>query len=241
MKRLIGVIQFLTRITLSKDLPFDPEFRKGIIYFPLVGLMLGLINLAVYWGLQLIFPYSIAVILTLTLYVILTGGLHLDGLGDTFDGFYSNRSRERILEIMRDSRLGTNGLLAIVLVLLLKASALITLGHSQVVYALVYMPVVGRLALVLGSFAVPYARPEGMGNIFIGKIYWGELLFCGFTALVMAILSFKTMVFMVLLFGLARLYQGHCQRKIGGMTGDTLGALCELSEAVYLLFLLLPF
>lgn len=236
MVRFIGILQFLTRITLSKDLPYDEHFKRGIIYFPLVGLVLGGINLLAYRFLIIFFNHSLALLIVLSLYIMLTGGLHLDGLGDTFDGFYSNRPREVILEIMKDSRLGTNGVLAIVMVLMLKIAALFSLNTAQIPWVLLYFPIMGRLALVFGSYNVAYARKEGLGNVFIGKVSPKELLIPGFITIGLTAIDWKNSLFILMLFGFSFLYKRHSNKIIGGMTGDTLGALCELSEVLYLLF-----
>lgn len=239
MNRFIGILQFLTRIPVVQALPFDEEFEKGAVYFPLVGLILGVLLLAFNYILSYFLPPSIGVILTMTLYIFLTGGLHLDGLGDTFDGLYSNRSRERVLEIMKDSRLGTNALLAILIVILIKIVGLQSMGHHQLNIALLLMPVMGRQALVLGSYKVAYARKEGLGNIFIGKVTREQLIITLLTTVIISMISVKSLLFVMLLMGFTYWYKKHTTRIIGGMTGDTLGSLCELTEAIYILFLII--
>ncbi|MBM7614414.1 adenosylcobinamide-GDP ribazoletransferase [Alkaliphilus hydrothermalis] len=239
MYSFIGILQFLTRISVVKALPFNEEFEKGVVYFPLVGLVLGILLVAFNYILSFLLPPSIGVILTVTLYIFLTGGLHLDGLGDSFDGLYSNRPRERVLEIMKDSRLGTNALLAILMILLIKIVGLQSLGEHQLNIALILMPVMGRQALVLGSYHAVYARKEGMGNIFIGKVTTEQLMITLLITILISMISIKSLLFLTLLLGFAHWYKKHTTRIIGGMTGDTLGALCELTEAIYLLFLII--
>lgn len=239
MGRFIGILQFLTRITIVKDLPLDESFHRGIIFFPWVGLLLGAINLLAYSVFSYLFPSALGILLTLSLYIVLTGGLHLDGLGDTFDGFYSNRPREQILDIMKDSRLGTNGLLAIVMVLILKAAALILLKGSDLMIALVHMPIMGRLALAFGCHGAVYGRKSGLGNAFIGKVSNPMLLLVVAMGTLMTFYYPRSLIFIGILYGFSSLYKFHAVQVIGGMTGDTLGALCELSEVLYLLFLLI--
>ena len=103
----------MTRIPIKADIGFDEEFHKSIVYFPLVGFVIGLISFLIGSLALKIFDPFVTSILIVAGEVILTGGLHIDGLGDTFDAIYSNRDKERMLEIMKDSRLGTNSLLAI--------------------------------------------------------------------------------------------------------------------------------
>ena len=100
----------MTRIPIKADVEFDEEFHKSIVYFPLVGFVIGLISFLIGILALKIFDPFVTSILVVAGEVILTGGLHIDGLGDTFDAIYSNRDKERILEIMKDSRLGTNAL-----------------------------------------------------------------------------------------------------------------------------------
>lgn len=238
MKRFILTLQFLTRITVAKDLPYDQDFKKGIIYFPLVGLVLGLILAIAYKGLIYLFPPIITSSLIIGLYVALTGGLHLDGLGDTFDGFYSSRTRERMLEIMKDSRLGTNGVIVIIFSLFLKIYGLTALPQEKAALALVLMPVLGRLALVYGSFQSKYAREEGLGNIYIDKVTGLEVLSATVIASIIALLDWSSLAFIPVLWIFSVLFKVHSKKVIDGMTGDTLGALCELTEVLYVLFLL---
>ena len=238
MSRFILTLQFLTRITLAKDIPYDKNFGKGIVYFPFVGLVLGIILAGAYKGLSFLFPTVITSIIIIVLYVGLTGGLHLDGLGDTFDGFYSSRTRDRILEIMKDSRLGTHWVIVILFNLLLKIFGLATIAQETGIIALIILPIVGRLALVYGSFQSRYAREEGLGHIFIGKVTVKEVIVTTIIASILMTIHWPSLVFIPILWIFASLFKNHCKRVINGMTGDTLGALCELAEALYLLYLL---
>lgn len=247
MKRLIGVIQFMTRIPIGVDIGFDKEFHKGMIYFPIVGFILGLCYyLIALVGLNVFNPY-LATILVLVGEVLLTGGLHLDGLGDTFDGLYSYRDKERILEIMKDSRLGTNGLLAIMLVLMLKAGFIYELIDYHLIWPLILMPAVARTMQVWACYKTKTPREKGMGNIFIGKVSTKRLL--GSTALLMGnglgIIYFFEGGYIPFLLGfiinivgliiLNKLFVRSVYQKIDGITGDILGCICELGELMYLL------
>ncbi|AOY76346.1 adenosylcobinamide-GDP ribazoletransferase [Clostridium formicaceticum] len=238
MQRFILILQFLTRITIAKDLSYDEDFKKGIIYFPLVGLVLGGILAVAYKGLSYGLNATVASILVIALYVALTGGLHLDGLGDTFDGFYSSRPRERILEIMKDSRLGTNGVIVIVFGLLIKIFGLAEVLPSRGLTALILMPVMGRLAIVYGSYNISYARKEGLGNIFIDKITKQEIAVATLLTVLCALLDKNALFFIPILWLFSYLFKKYSKQIIGGMTGDTSGALCELTEILYILYLL---
>ena len=247
MKRLIGIIQFMTRIPIPIDVGLDEDFHKSTIYFPIVGLVLGICYMLVAKiGLALFNPYITAV-LVLASEVILTGGLHIDGLGDSFDGLYSYRDKEKILEIMKDSRLGTNGLLAIVIVFLLKVGFLNSLIEQNILWPILTMPVVARSMQIVASYKTRTPREKGMGNIFIGKVSTSYLI--GVIVLMLGInlgsiylmegqmlyaIQIPTLLIMVV--GV-KLFVRSVYKKIDGITGDILGCICELSELVYLIIL----
>ena len=149
MKSFIMMIQFLTRIPINVNLDIsEDDFLQGIVFFPLVGLIIGMFTVVFhYFGYRLGGTF-LAAVMAVGAEAFITGGLHLDGLGDTFDGIYSNRSRERILEIMKDSRLGTNGALAIILVLLLKVALIHSIAPSRIYGVLLLMPVFSKLCTV---------------------------------------------------------------------------------------------
>lgn len=247
MKRLIGIIQFMTRIPIPVDTGFDEDFHKSIIYFPIVGLVLGICYMLVArLGLVLFNPYITAV-LVLASEVILTGGLHLDGLGDSFDGLYSYRDKEKILEIMKDSRLGTNGLLAIVIVFLLKVGFLNSLLEQNILWPILTMPVVARSMQVIACYRTKTPREKGMGNIFIGKVSTSYLI--GVITLMLGInlgsiylmegqILYANEIITLLIMAVGvKLFVKSVYKKIDGITGDILGCICELSELVYLMII----
>lgn len=247
MKRLIGIIQFMTRIPIPIDTGFDEDFHKSIIYFPIVGLILGICYLLVArLGLALFNPYITAV-LVLASEVILTGGLHLDGLGDSFDGLYSYRDKEKILEIMKDSRLGTNGLLAILIVFLLKVGFLNTLLEQNTLWPILTMPVVARSMQVIACYRTKTPREKGMGNIFIGKVSTAYLM--GVIMLMLGInlgsmylmegqiLYIREIITLLIMAVGVKVFVRSVYKKIDGITGDILGCICELAELVYLMII----
>lgn len=239
-RHFCAAFRFLTIIPLPGKLGSEPEDLAGALgFFPLVGLLLGLLASAAAWLLWQVFtPLVAAVLLTFVLFGF-SGALHLDGLADCADGFYSARDRSRTLEIMRDSRIGAMGVLAVVMLSLLKVSLLAALQQDQAVKAALLMPLYGRSAQVLMIFLLPYVRKDGgMGTIFYqnrsGPVLWLSLLILfltGFLVMGLAgLLSGLTSVTVVFLFS------RYCHRKIGGATGDTLGAASEIVETVPLFF-----
>ena len=169
MKRFISILQFMTRIPINIDTGFDEEFHKTITYFPLVGLVLGVLIYIIGLVSGIFFDSFITSIIVTLALVILTGGLHIDGLGDTFDAIYSYRDKERMLKIMKDSRLGTNSLLAIMFLILLKIGFIYSIINNSLLWTVIFMPVVARLGVIVMMYKTVTPRENGMGNLFIGK------------------------------------------------------------------------
>jgi len=238
IKRFILIIQFLTRIPVPVNLNVTAEdFGKGLVFAPVVGLIIGAILAGVYYVLSLIFPAYVTAVFIIIVYIILTGGLHLDGLGDTFDGLFSNRSKERILEIMRDSRVGTNAVLAIACILLLNTALVSAFNDEHIIKVLLLMPVAGRIGSLIGSGTSTYARSgEGLGKSFIDycgvkEIIIGIALYMLIFYTIGGELALLVSVFPVIT---ALLLTRILTSKIGGATGDILGAVCELNQTLFL-------
>jgi len=244
VKSLILMLQFFTRLPLPFEIQADAEdFNKGFIWFTAVGLVIGgLLALLCIALSPFVGTLLLAVILVLA-EVLLTGGLHLDGLSDTFDGLYSNRDKERVLEIMKDSRIGANGALAMMSWLLLKIALLNELFQLTAVHApkttpwlvLLLMPVAAKSALALSCYLGPYARKEGMGHLFIGKVSVIQLFpVLTLAAILHALLVPASLAVWAGILLLTLAYTHHVRKRIDGLTGDTLGAWHELSELFYL-------
>lgn len=244
-RQFLAMLQFLTRIPVNErwcDGVDLKDYSRGIVCFPLVGLVMGLLTALVWWTVMPHVGALVAAIAVVIAHIMLSGGLHLDGLADSCDGLFSVRSRERILEIMRDSRIGTNGALALIVVVVLRTALIYQMSADglPVLALLIVTPVVGRGMMAVMMYRQVYARESGMGNLFIGKISEGRF---GVTLLLMAALVlfigglsslFALLVTLLFVFGFRRFVAS----RIGGQTGDTLGAACELSELVFLFFLL---
>ena len=253
MKRFIGILQFLTRIPIHIDIGFDEEFHKTMYYFPLVGFVLGILYCLVGFISSIFFDSYITSVNVLISTVILTGGLHLDGVGDTFDGIYSYRDKEKILEIMKDSRLGTNAMLSILFLMLLKLGFIYSIIESGQLYNLIFMPVFARMAIVIASYKSATPREKGMGNVFIGKptlnmilvniLYTIILIFIiGGSVFNLNIMSLTKEVFFIsVMILLTRLFVRYIYTKIDGITGDILGCTSELTEVIYLVYIYLVF
>lgn len=248
MNRFISILQFLTRIPIRIETSFDEEFYKSIVYFPLVGFVIGVITY-IFGGLSLLVfdPFVSAIIITL-IEVLTTGGLHIDGLGDTFDALYSNRSKERILEIMKDSRLGTNSLLAIMFLILLKIGFINSLVQNDLLWIVIFMPVVARVGVMMMTYKTETPRAQGMGNLFIGKGTMGMIItaIVYSSALIIVLAKFifaqpnimilKILSSIIFIIVFALLFKRHVYKKIDGITGDILGCTIELGEVFYLIY-----
>lgn len=241
IKRVALMIGFLTRIPLPFKLDgTEEDYGKGLVFAPVVGLLIGGIITALFYMLKLFFPPGITSIFLIMAYIMLTGGLHLDGLGDTFDGVFSNRSRQKMLEIMRDSRIGTNAMLAVMCVFILNYALLNAIPESYLPQALLLFPVAGRIGSLVGAGVSVYAREgEGLGKSFINhcgvkEILQGSvvyflifLLILGTKGLLLAFLASVTAFVTVKFFSM----------KVGGATGDILGAVCELNQTFFLILI----
>lgn len=245
-RELVAAMRFLSIVPLPGSAHLfdleeeDERLVMGTAYFSFVGLVLGVIL----WAVALLVgswlpPLALAAILVVGL-VVLTGGLHLDGLMDTFDGLIGGTIRERKLEIMRDSRLGSFGALAGICVLLLKFSFLAGLDTHLLPVALLMVLPVSRWAVVLAVYAFPSARPTGLGAAFRQTVTLQRLVIVGVLALVVAFLFGHIMGVIIWLCGgvFALLIGTWITNEVGGLTGDSYGALAELCDTFLLLLVL---
>jgi adenosylcobinamide-GDP ribazoletransferase len=255
----IAAFQFLTRLPVPVTIPYTEEtFSRSVVFYPWVGAVLGTILALVGAGVSHLLPSFPASALLTGLWICLTGGLHLDGLMDTADGILSHRSRERMLEIMKDSRVGAMGVIACVLQLMMKTSllyALMEFRHAAVWLLLIVIPLWSRTFMAGAIAWWPYARTEqGLGGYFrrVSRLY--VLLAIGFALLISlpvligghsAFASTNGKLEPLLLlsgivactYGFGCLIAHYLHRKLGGLTGDTYGALNEMLETLLLLAL----
>ncbi|HTX55308.1 MAG TPA: adenosylcobinamide-GDP ribazoletransferase [Candidatus Baltobacteraceae bacterium] len=235
MKSLFAAIRFLTVLPLPSADPEDAAvLGRSVRFFPVIGLLAGLVMVGLDAVLGAVLPAGPRNVLIVLAMVGVSGGLHLDGLADTADGFLSSRPRERVLEIMKDSRIGTMGVLAIVGALALKVSALASIPADRRWPALLLMPLAGRTALVIAMNVLPYARPTGLGATFEAhKSRWDAIWAIGILAMTgyaaagwHGLCAAAGTIIVTVVVAL------WSQSKIGGWTGDTVGAACELCETV---------
>lgn len=231
-----AALQFLTILPPFVKRPFTvAEMGASLAFYPLVGLLFGGILVAFR---QLVFgnlPPTVSAALTLALWVVLSGALHLDGFLDTCDGLLGGWTPEKRLEILRDEHHGAYALAGGVLLLLTKYSLLAAAGFP--VLALLLAPAYGRWGMAMAVLGFPYQRPQGVGRAIKDAATWQEGLIATAWVLIAASLTFSfqswmaLVVVMVVVWGGARL----TLRLIPGLTGDIYGALNELSELAVLL------
>lgn len=238
MKRFLIALQFLTIFPFNIKGRLEKEdFGRALIYFPVIGLLLGLcLAAAVFISRSL--PPLAGSVLILMVWIILTGGLHLDGFADTCDGFYGNRAREDVLKIMRDSRIGTMGAVGIAMILLFKFAMLSSIRPEDLWKVLIIATVFARWSQVFACSISGYARDEGKAKYFVEYAKKADMLTGALFVLIInwSLAGMKGIVLFALLTAVIFLFIQYVKRKIGGMTGDTVGAANEIAEAAALLF-----
>lgn len=235
MTSLLTAFQFLTTFPALIRRAFTAqELGRAVGYFPVVGLALGGVLYVLGSGLGLIFPTQVVAIFILAAWLLLTRALHFDGFLDTCDGLFGGFTPERRLEIMRDSRVGAFGVAGGGMLLLAKYAAIVSLpGLSGLLLA----PVIGRWAVSIAIFAYPYAREKGLGRDMKDNVRRSQVILASMIAVLAAWLfaGWTGMLALLIAGTVLWLGAGFILRRIPGLTGDSYGALCELTELAVLL------
>ncbi|RLL45587.1 adenosylcobinamide-GDP ribazoletransferase [Acinetobacter cumulans] len=230
-------LQFLTTFPVQlKAMPSKQQNGQSVLFYPLIGFIIGAILCAVALLLQVI-PAILSASLILVLWIWLTGGLHLDGLADTADAWVGGfGDAERTLKIMKDPACGPIGVLSLIIICLLKWSALYLLIQKQLYSALLLFPVLGRLAPMFLFLSTDYVREKGLGSSMASYIP-KKLAITIMVLLVLSSLYFSVLgLVAVLVTAFSLLYlRRKFKQRIGGITGDTVGASIEICECVSLL------
>jgi len=234
---------FLTTIPLSRTHhePTAPELAASMAWYSTVGLMLGGIFALSDMLLTHVFAQEVVNILVIVLLVSLTRGLHQDGLADTLDGLAGGRTPADRLSIMRDPRIGAMGATGLFLSLILRYAGLMALPQSLRVPALVCMPALGRCAMVVLAWLIPYARAEGgLASPFLTHLSIFHVMGSTLVLTVALMIGLGVTATIVTLIGSGMVLiaiQAVCRPLFGGITGDTLGATNEIVEILFLLFI----
>lgn len=243
-------LQFFTRLPIPRWIGFEPDWlQHASRYFPLAGLVVAAISSAVYLLASWCLPSAVAVLLAVAAGIYLTGAFHEDGFADMCDGFGGGYTRERVLEIMKDSRIGAYGAIGILCLLAIKCIALVSLPPATVVATLLIAHPLSRLAAVSLIWCMDYARDEGKAKPMAQSMSTGEFIIatvCGMLPLVacgvLGLFTWSALLTGVLLAAGAAWWLGRqCQRRIGGYTGDCLGAVQQVAEVLIYLAILSSF
>lgn len=240
LRILLTAVMFFTRIPCPAWVGHSEQLlERSARYLPLMGFIVGGLSAAVFYGGSFLFSRETAVILSLITGVVLTGAFHEDGFADFCDGFGGGWTRERILEIMKDSRIGAFGTVGLIFLFLLKYHLILEAGSSRIPWLIVTGHVFSRLAPCLITTFVPYARDEGMAKPVAKGMRKSDLLIAALTAVLpllwMPRLYLLVPVCAVLI--VTAIFARYIHKWIGGFTGDCLGAIQQLSEIVFLAFL----
>lgn len=243
MKRFLITLQFMTRIPINKS--FDVtrlDYAKGTIYFPIVGLIVGSIVSLIMQLLIGIFSPVLTALVGVITHVFITGGIHLDGFSDTCDGIFSGRGREKILEIMKDSRLGTFGGVGLIILLLTRGALYYEVLNASFIKNSLMIVLISSIAargiVMFFSYKRRYAREnEGLGDLFIGKVTIKELLINQVILIsIIILIDYKFLVVYLLTLLIMLLVRRYIESILNGVTGDILGFSIELSEIIFMFF-----
>lgn len=254
MDTLILTLQLFTSLPINKRVEVsDERLIRGVALWPAAGIIIGVFDALIFWAAVHIFPVSIAAALALLGELWMTRGFHLDGLCDTTDALFSSRSRERMLEIMKDSHIGTFGVVAAIADLAFKY--LLLTASSMPIFMLLAAPTAGKMVQGLCMYKANYPRESGLGKSYIGRIplsiavissVFGAVWVIGslIAGIVWTGIGCRTaigfpvlLLFVIVCFLLAWLFRRHMEKAIGGMTGDTLGAASEIIEIFSMLLM----
>ncbi len=245
MRSYLRALSFLTIIPLPHVQlgPGGKDLANSAACFPLVGITLGLFLAGLAWFLSLVFPAGPVAVMALILSFFLTRGLHFDGLADTADGLIGTTERDKAFKAMEDSATGVMGAAAIIFVYLLKYSLLSVFEDPLLMpVALLFMPLAGRWAIVYaGTLSAP-ARNHGLGDLFLRELRWpiflkaslGAVIIIGLFSWWHFNLAVAVLFGCLLALACAQGLSSYAGRRLGGLTGDILGASSELGEMLFL-------
>lgn len=236
LETLVGAIRFFTRLPLPGTIGHSGiALEKAIRYFPLAGVIVGGIAALVFSLCMLFWPKTLAVLAAIATAIYLTGAMHEDGWGDMVDGFGGGWDKQRVLDIMKDSCMGSYGVVAIVLLLLTRFMALVEFDLNLIPAAMIAGHALSRLCSTGILATMDYVRAEGKAKPFSNRLGTGELVFAALTGTLPLLLLPLPQVVIAAGFALAatlwlaRLFK----RRIGGYTGDCLGATQQLAEIAF--------
>jgi len=247
INNFITALQFLTVINVRNSLSSEKSLAESTRYFPLIGIIIGCFLAVVYLISSEFLPATVVSALVIISLVWITRGLHLDGFVDSVDGLLGGADKDERLRIMKDTQVGSLGVVAVVCLILLKFTLILEIlsvsgGIVPVILILILAPALSRWSMVCAMYFFPYARAQGTGHFtkFAGA---REVLAASIITLIFSagLLKSEGLLIMLCVFIFTLAVSKYVSLKIGGMTGDTYGALNEVVEVFVLLIYLLLF
>lgn len=241
MNRFFLALQFLTVFPIKKKIEITPEGLAGsMAYYPLVGAVQGVILVVSYYILSGLLPDNVTTGILLLILVLTNGGLHLDGFADTVDGLAGGNTPEERLRIMKDSRVGSIGVVFLILLLLIKFISIAEIPFEAKGPVLFIFPVVGRWAMVPMACWSGYARKEGgLGLSFANNSRSTLIISSAITAVLCTLaLGLLSLVILLAIGGVIYYFSNFFTGKLGGVTGDVFGFQSEVAEGLFLIMVL---
>ena len=230
---------FFTRVPITLSNFAEADLNKATRYFPLIGILVGAFGALVFWLSDLLLPLEIAVLLSMVATILITGAFHEDGLADATDGLGGGWSKEQVLTIMVDSRIGSYGAIGLVLILLTKYQALSYQVASLVPMALIAGHALSRLCAVLVMATQSYVKMEGKAKPLATQLQLPELILATFFGLLpLAFMKLYVLLALIPVVTVWCWFSLKIKRRIGGYTGDCLGAMQQLTEVAFYVGLL---
>lgn len=229
-------LMFFTRIPVRIEAFQESDLNHASRFFPLIGILVGAFAAIVYWLASQLVPQEIAVIASMISSILLTGAFHEDGLADAVDGLGGGLGKEQVLTIMQDSRIGSYGAIALVLTLLLKFQVLIHITPVFLPLIMVAAHALSRFAAVLVMFTQPYVRPQGKSKPLATQLSTSELMQAALFGLApLLLLPPRYLLALVAVAILWAWFSLTLKKRLGGYTGDCLGAMQQLTEITFYL------
>jgi adenosylcobinamide-GDP ribazoletransferase len=241
MNALFHAIAFLTRLPVPVLSSSQKDWERSVAYYPLVGLLIGFLLWGVSWLSFYLAPPALAAVLLFAFWVFITGGLHIDGWMDLADGMGSNRDRQRTLEIMKDSRTGSMGVIAALFLFMLKGVSIFYLLESKAFLLFLLPPLAARFFLVAAIWFWPYISEKGMATgLKKGLAPWMIVLaFLGTGGIFYVVNDVAGLLVLAFSILMSWMFIRMVLQRLGGLTGDVYGALVEWTEMVILVLLVL--
>lgn len=234
IRSFFSALTFLTRIP-APNLPLtSKDWQRGVNFYPLIGLIIGMLLAIASTLLREIFPVTLYAFLLVGIWIWITGGLHLDGWMDLADGFGSNRTRDQMLEIMKDSRVGAMGVIAAILLIAGKGLALYELIRMDLTFVLLCIPLYARFMLICAIKAFPYKKEGGLGKGLDHYLTTPLMIIhaCVILTFTYFVLHVNGLILFLFIFLCSFLFIWYIFKKLSLLTGDCYGAIVEWTEAV---------